>query len=277
MSISVLILTLNEAANLPDCLASVAWADDVVVLDSGSTDGTQAVARAGGARLQEHPFTDFASQRNHGLSQGALRHPWILHLDADERVTPALRDELLALAEDPSPAHAAYYIASQLVFRGRWLRFAGAYPAWQMRFARRDVRFVQVGHGQREAPGTPVGRLRAPLRHHALSKGLADWFERHNRYSTDEARREHEERAPLLGSLAGALTLDGVRRRRALKRVASRLPFRPLLRFAHLAVLRGGLLDGPAGWTYCRMMATYERMIVLKRAELRARDRGIEP
>ena len=154
--ISVLILTHNEERNIPRCLESVKWSDDVLVLDSYSTDHTVEIAKAAGARVIQRTFDDFAGQRNFGLRHGCLRHEWVLHLDADEVVTPGLSDELHRVVQ--SGGKDAYRLASRLMFRGTWLRHAGMYPTYQVRFGRRDrLSFVQVGHGQRET--TPLERI----------------------------------------------------------------------------------------------------------------------
>lgn len=265
MNISTLILTHNEAAALPACLASVAWCDDVLVLDSGSSDGTRDLARAHGARVLERPFDTFAGQRNFGVESGGLRHDWVLHLDADETVPSDLRAEM----EQRTAAEAvdAYRMPSRMMFRGRWLRHAGMYPTYQVRLGRRSVlRFKQVGHGQRETtPPERLGTLRNALIHDSFAKGLEDWFQRHNRYSTQEAVEARALLAAGRPDWAGLLAAtDPMRRRRALKQVAARLPCRPQLRFFYMYVLRRGFLDGAPGYTYCRLLALYEQMIVLK-------------
>lgn len=275
--ISVLVLTLDEEANLPRCLASVAWSDDVLVVDSFSTDRTVEVARAAGARVLQRRFDSFAGQRNFGLTEGGLRYEWVLHLDADEVVTPALHNEMAAAAR--RGAYDAYRVPSKMMFQGKWLRHAGMYPTYQVRFGRREkLGFVQVGHGQREAlDPARVGTLREPLVHYSFSKGLADWFERHNRYSTDEARQAFEDAAQGGPEWDGLLDSDPTTRRRALKALAARLPFRPTLRFLYMYGLRGGFLDGRAGFTYCRLLAAYEYMTVVKQRELRLRAAGTPP
>ena len=263
--ISVLILTLNEEANLPDCLASVDWADDVLVLDSGSTDRTTDIARAAGARVMERPFDSFAGQRNYGLRHGNLQHEWVLHLDADERVTSALRGELLNAAQHADKD--AFRVPSKMMFQGSWLKHAGMYPTYQMRFGRREVLlFRQVGHGQRgDLDPENVGTLQHPLVHHVFSKGVADWFERHNRYSTAEAMHALEHAEDGAVDWSGIFSLqDATRRRRALKDLSFRLPFRPLLRFLYMYVGRRGFLDGRAGFTYSMLLAIYEYMTTLK-------------
>jgi len=269
--ISVLILTLNEEVNIADCLDSVAWADDVLILDSGSEDRTVDIARDKGARVIHRPFDNFASQRNYGLQEGELEHDWVLHLDADERVTPALKDVLEKKARHA--AMRAYRVPSKLMFQDTWLKYSGMYPTYQVRFGRRDaLMFEQVGHGQRSAlPADRVGTIDEPLLHYAFSKGIADWVERHNRYSTDEAEHALETRAQSVdwGAFVGD---DPQARRRALKDLSYRLPFRPLLRFLYVYVGRFGFLDGRPGFDYAVLLSFYEYLIGLKRREWRRRN-----
>lgn len=269
MSISILILTLNEEANLPACLASVAWSDDVVVLDSFSQDATVAIAEHLGARVYQRAFDNFAGQRNYALEHIDFKHNWILHLDADEIVTPELQAEMRqAIASD---RYEAYRIPSKMMFLGRWLRHAGLYPSYQVRLGHRQrFRFQQVGHGQREAIAPDrIGTLGNPYLHYSFSKGLTDWFDKHNRYATDEARETLQLLAGTRGiDWAGLGSRDRTRHRRALKELSCRLPCRPLLRFLYMYVLRRGFLDGRAGLTYCCLLSLYEYLIVLKTREL---------
>jgi glycosyltransferase involved in cell wall biosynthesis len=261
--ISVLILTFNEEQNISACLESVKWSDDVLVLDSFSTDQTVELAKSAGARVMQKKFVNFAEQRNFGLIHGELRHDWVLHLDADERVSPELLPEMFDTIKDGR--RFAYQIALKVMFMGCWLRHAGLYPSYQVRLGHRNkLRFVQVGHGQRENLQPEfVGRLKGGLIHYSFSKGLHDWFEKHNRYSSDEVRHhlETETERVKTGALFSA---DPVRRRRALKQFSFHLPFRPSFRFAYMYFLRLGFLDGRAGFYYCRLLAAYELMIALK-------------
>ena len=276
--ISVVILTMNEAANLPRCLESIRWCDDILVLDSGSSDATQEIAKAAGARVMHRRFDSFAGQRNHAMEEGGLRHPWVLHLDADEVVRPELERELRAIATSESANFPVYRIPARIIFRGRWLRHAGMYPAYQVRFGRREtLRFVDHGHGQREVqPPEQVGTISAAFDHYNFSKGVNDWFARHLRYAKEEARQSLRERAEPV-RLSGMLSADATERRRSLKRLANRLPFRPALRFAYAYLLRGGFLDGSAGLQYARMLATYQRFIDLNLVELRDDARRSAP
>jgi glycosyltransferase involved in cell wall biosynthesis len=275
--VSVLILTLNEELNIQACLSALRGFDDILVLDSFSTDRTVQIAEAMGARTHRRAFDNFAGQRNFALEQLGFKHEWVLHLDADEVLTAELRDEIQRAIQNP--ACDAYRVPSRLMFLGQWLRYSGMYPTYQVRLGRKDkLRFVQVGHGQRETLDPQrIGTLKNAYLHHSFSKGLPDWFERHNRYSTDEAREAVARRQDGREiDWIGLASLEPTRRRRAFKDLSAVLPFRPLLRFLYMYVLRLGFLDGRAGWTYCRMLAIYEFMIVAKTREM-MRERGLPP
>jgi glycosyltransferase involved in cell wall biosynthesis len=271
--ISVVILTHNEETNIGRCLESVSWSDDILVVDSFSKDRTVEISKRQGARVIQRAFDDFSAQRNFATEQGNLKHEWVLHLDADELVTPELRAELSASVFGDKDA---YRVSSKLIFCGKFLRHAGLYPWYQVRFGRRQaLRFKQVGHGQRETlEPHRVGTLKASLLHFNFSKGLPDWIERHNRYSTAEAQQNvygyPNDDVPILDLLSSATD----RRRRAAKIFFRRLPCRAAIRFIYMYVFRGGILDGTAGFTYCRLLAWYEWLIVLKEREIRAHARG---
>jgi glycosyltransferase involved in cell wall biosynthesis len=266
--ISVLILTLNEEINLPRCLDSVAWSDDILVLDSFSTDRTLEIARTRGVRVLQNRFVNFAEQRNFGLQHGGFKHPWTFHLDADEEITPELKKEMLAVTR--ADAKDAYRVASKMMFQGRWLKHAGLYPWYQVRLGKRDaLTFVQTGHGQREnLDATRVGTLRNPMLHHSFAKGIEDWAEKHNRYSSAEALHFLATAGRQSLDWAGLCSASTDRRRRVLKSLFARLPCRPTLRFLYMYCVKLGFLDGAPGYTYCRLLAFYEFLIVTKIKEL---------
>jgi len=274
--LSVLILTYNEERNLSACLESVRWSDDVLVLDSFSADKTVEIAKAAGARVLQHRFVNFAEQRNFGIEQGGWKHEWILHLDADEVVTRELHREMLSRIRDSEKD--AYKLASKLVFENRWLRHSSLYPSYQVRLGRRDVlRFVQVGHGQREnLLPERLGTLNEALLHYLFSKGMDDWMEKHERYSTDEARNFAANLAGRPLDWRGLFSADVLRRRRALKHLSGRLPFRPAFRFIYMYFFRLGFLDGAPGFRYCRLLAIYESLIVQKIRQLRDKERAMK-
>lgn len=275
MSYSTLILTHNEAHNIGRCLESLAACDDVVVLDSGSTDATASIVAAHPARWFTRPFDDFAGQRNWAIDHVPFRHQWVLHLDADECLTPALHAEILETVRRDDCS--ACYVANKLMFMGGWIRRSSMYPFYQARLLRLgESRFEQIGHGQHLAFATRgTHRLAEPYIHHNFSKGVSDWLARHNRYSTDEARRIVSARPPGADSLWKAcFGAAGDERQQAFKALADRVPFRPLIRFLYLYVWKRGFLDGAAGYHYCRLMAIYDYLVRLKVRELRdAADR----
>ena len=269
--ISVVVLTHDEAINIERCLASVSWAGDVLVVDSGSKDGTQALAQALGARLLHRPFDNFANQRNFALDHGDLKYPWVLHLDADEEVSPELRAQMqAAAAADPEGHPAAYRTPSRLMLLGQWLRRSGMYPAYQVRFGRADkLRFHMVGHGQRETlPAQDLGTFTGHLVHHNFSKGISEWLTKHARYAQDEARMALAARGTVAwGDLFRAR--GALERRRVMKTLSHSLPARPILRFLYVYVGRGGFLDGRGGLRYALLLAAYQLAIDLNMAELR--------
>jgi len=263
---SVLILTLNEERDLPRCLASVRGCDDIVVLDSGSTDRTVALARAAGARVFARPFDNFAGQRNHAQREIPFRHRWVFHLDADEQMTPALDAECQSVAGRADVD--GFFVAPRMMFAGRWIPRCTDYPAYQARFVRAPgFTFIEVGHGQREAPQMRLDRLRSSYLHDLSSGGDEEWLARHRRY----ARAEAAQHLASAGAVpwADLWAKDPLRRRRALKHLSFSFPGRPALRFVYQYLLRRGFLDGRAGLHYCRLLARYEGFIVDELRRLR--------
>jgi glycosyltransferase involved in cell wall biosynthesis len=272
--ISVVVLTQDESENLPRCLASVDWTGDILVVDSGSTDGTRELAERLGARVLVRPFDNFAAQRNFALDEGRLIHEWVLHLDADETVSAELRREIEEIVVSGSTL-AAYRVPFRLMLMGRWLKHSGMYPGYQVRFGRRDrLRFHMVGHGQREALGPDeVGSLKGDLIHDNFSKGMLEWAAKHARYAREEAQSALEHAGTWRwGDLFRAGST--VERRRALKGLSYSLPMRPLMRFLYVYVLRRGFLDGLAGFRYARLMAWFQSLIDMNIVEGRRRETG---
>jgi len=272
--ISIVILSHNESINMGRCLASVAWSDDVLVVDSGSTDGTIEQAERLGARVMRRPFDNFADQRNFALDEGRLKHEWVLHLDADEVVTPELAREVQEIAAR-GQGRPGYRVPSRLMMMGRWLKHSGMYPSYQVRFGSRErLRFHMVGHGQRELldPGE-IGTMKGDLIHYNFSKGISDWLAKHARYARDEAA----------SALRGGetyrwrdllRTTDRVERRRLLKGLSHGIPMRPLARFVYIYLVRMGFLDGRPGLRYAMLIAIYQWAIDMNMIEQRQRGSG---
>lgn len=283
--LTVLMPVLNEELNLPAALASVAWADQVIVVDSHSSDRTVAIARAAGAEVVQFDYAGVGPKKKAwALAHAPIRNEWVLVLDADERATDALRVEIeAAIAADE---HDGYYIDREFMFLGRSLRCFR--PNWNLRLFRHrlarmeDLRMSDLPctgdneiHEHIEVAGT-MGFLRAPLLHDD-DRGLTAWLARHNTYATWEAHVYRKFRGEPLGfGPLSFLRMNAFRRKRALRRVWVRLPGRPVLRFATWYVARRGFLDGRQGFIFCVLMAYYEFIIGAKMRELATRDaRGI--
>lgn len=269
--LSAIILTFNEVQNIGPCLQSLDWADDVVLIDSGSTDGTVEAARhvRPDVRVFTNPFEDFGQQRNFALDHAGPLHDWILFLDADERCDAAFADAVRKSIADPA-GNVGFYLCYRNYFLGRWIKRCTMFPSWQLRLLKLgQVRYRKEGHGQRELTEGPLDYIHAPYDHYGFSKGIADWVARHNHYSTNEVELITNLRAEPL-RLRDVLSRDAVSRRRALKRLAAKVGFRPLARFVYLYFLRLGFLDGRAGLHFCLLRMAHEIHITVKLAEAEA-------
>lgn len=261
--LSIVVLTLNEANNIGECLDSAAAVPDRFVLDSGSTDGTVAIAASRGAYVAVNPFSSFGQQRNWAHDHLPLAHDWVLHLDADERLTPALLEEAQSAILADDGRLAGFYLAERTLLRGKWLRRAGQYPRYQARLVhRRRMRFIDHGHGQRESATLPFGTLLVPYDHYAFSHGVEAWLRKHVGYAAREVRQMLEA-GPPPGGLRALWSSDRVAARRAAKYWAMKMPCRPLLRWLQILILNAGILDGAVGLEYARMMKVFQEMIDL--------------
>jgi glycosyltransferase involved in cell wall biosynthesis len=273
MAISILILTLNEETNIAACLDALAGFDHIVVFDSLSKDRTVEIARAKGARIVERPFDNWASHQNWAMDNIEFRHPWVFYLDADERMTPELREEILAIARDSARPEVAFYCGRKNYFLGKWIRHAMP-PSLIMRFFKpKKIRFERLVNPVPVIDG-PHGYLRNYFEHYNFSKGITEWFDKHNKYSLLEAMEGMKLREKPVG-LGSLFSSDRFERRRALKELSFRMPLRPFLKFCWMYFLKRGFLDGRAGYTYCKLQSMYEYMIVVKMRELERKRRGL--
>ncbi len=272
-SVSTLIFTLNEGPNLHHCLDSLEWCDDIVVVDSYSTDETIELCRRRNIQSVQHTFSGFGSQRNWALSEIPLAHEWVLILDADERVPTELALELNRLAQTSPDCIGAYRLKRRFHLWGKWLRFSSLYPTWVVRFVRRPkVRYVNQGHSETQTVDGDLGQIEGYLidENH---KDLHAWFERQSRYSRQEADFEIEgENAR--DNWSDLVSRDPLRRRTVVKRIASQLPFRGTLYFMYCYILRLGFLDGRDGYVFCRMKALYQSMIAINKYDLKKNRRA---
>ncbi|MGH7996716.1 MAG: glycosyltransferase family 2 protein [Opitutaceae bacterium] len=276
---SVLIPTRNEAANLRACIESAADAEEIVVVDSASTDGTADLAWELGASVVDFRWNGtLPKKKNWALENLHWRNEWILILDADERLTPELSRELAATAAAPEAD--GYYINRRFWFMGGWLRHCGYYPSWNLRFFRHRLgRYEQLPGGtERDSGDNEVhehvllrgrsGRLKGEMDHYAFPT-ISVWLEKHDRYSNWEARLLASREAATAAARADLAA--PLARKRRLKRLARALPFRPTLRFWYHYFWRAGFLDGHRGYLFCRLMGIYEFLGMAKAAELKCR------
>lgn len=268
--VSVMVFTLNEEVHLPGCLESLRWCDDVIVVDSFSTDLTAEIAKQAGARVFQHRFTGFGDQRNWALTSVSPKHPWVLILDADERVPAELAEEFAKVLPEAPESIAAYRIRRRFHMWGRWLRHSSLYPTWVVRLVRVGrVQYVNRGHAETQDVHGSINDLAHDLIDENL-KGIDEWFERQNRYSSKDAQYEiNQESVPF--RLADIVDSDPLMRRAALKRVAAALPARAFIYFLYTYFIRGGFLDGRDGFIFCVMRAMYQNMIEIKKYDARRR------
>lgn len=271
---SIFILTHNEALDIAACIESAALCDDVIVVDSFSSDRTAEIATEmtqtyPQLRVVQHVFESHGQQRTWMLRNVASKYPWAYILEADERMTPALFAECKAAV--CAGDHAGYYVAERVMFMNKWIKRSTQYPRYQLRLLdKQRVWFDDYGHTEREVIEGSHGFLKETYPHYTCGKGFSRWIEKHNRYSTDEA---HETVRQLAGGRVSWRALLGgkseVERRRSLKDLSLRVPFRPLVRFVYMYFFLGGILDGRAGFTWCVLQAFYEYLILLKVWEIR--------
>lgn len=266
-NVSILILTKNEQQDLPGCLDSVSWSDDIHVYDSLSDDATTAIADSRGAHVTLRRFDNWAAHQNWGLTNIRFKHPWVFYIDADERMTPELVEAVTAAAADPGD-RVAFRIRRRDFLMGRWLKHVQASPYYMRLFRPEKMRYERLVNPISLADG-PVGDIDGYLDHFPFSKGMSHWINRHNSYSSFEAQQILANRAAgeKFSLIQALFASDFHRRRFHQKELFYRLPARPLIKFLLLYVLKRGFLDGRAGLTYAALQAIYEYFIVLKSRE----------
>lgn len=263
--ISVLILTKNEEQDLPGCLASVSWCDDVHVFDSRSTDRTVEIAKAAGAQVTSRAFDNWSAHQNWALANIAFKHPWVLYIDADERVAPELAENVLMVATAASPLSAYRIRRRDFAWNGRWLRHAQISPFYLRLFRPSKMRYERLVNPVSIVDG-PIGEVSGYLDHYPFSKGISFWLQRHIRYAELEARTIAENRmARRRFSLRRAFFCrDFSERRFHQKEFFYRLPCRPLVKFFYMLIIRRAFMDGRAGVTYVALQSIYEYFIQLQ-------------
>lgn len=276
MNLSILIPVKNEAENLPRCLQSVAWADEVFVVDSGSVDGTQRIAESFGAKVVQFEFNGiWPKKKNWALENVPFGNEWVFILDADEVLPPEAEAEMRAIVEDAQHPVDGYWINRRFMFMGRWLKHA-YYPNWNLRLFRHKLgRYEKLTNVNTQSGDNEVhehvivqgatGHLKCEMDHYAFPS-VEVFVEKHNRYSNWESRVEVDR---YLQSSANQLQASNVGIRRRLKQFSHRLPCRGLLRFLYVYIWQRGFLDGREGYYFARLHGFYEFLCVAKTYELK--------
>lgn len=274
--VTIIIHSLNEEVNIPFALDNViSWANQVCVMDSDSTDGTQRIVREKGAELYSRSCTreGLVEQRNWALENIPFRNEWVFILDADEQMEPELQAEVERLIRNDDGTKDGYWCRFKLIFMSRWIKRSSMYPSWSLRLFRHKL----VRYEKRDVNSHPLvkpGR-EGYLQEHILNedrRGFSFYIKRMDEFSTLEARAYDKRRRTVSQEslLTGRLFGNRAERRRFMKNLFIRLPFRPLLIFVFLYFVRLGFLDGRAGFDYAFFKAACEWAINVKHLELKA-------
>lgn len=287
MDLSVVVLTFNEEANLPRLLDTVETLGCAVFLvDSGSTDATEAVAAKHGARVLRNDFATHSTQWAWALANLPLRTEWVLALDADQSLTTELAEELQHLfSTEPGLQRLSefdgFFVKRRQVFRGRWIRHGGYYPKYLLKLFRRDKVSLDAGDlmDHHFSVSGRVGKLRFDLiEENKKEDDIGFWVDKHNRYATLIAREELlRGRGPLLPELKAWLFGSPDERVSGLKGLWRRLPLyvRPFLYFLYRYFLRFGWMDGKQGFVFHFLQAFWFRFLVdVKLEEIRWQERA---
>lgn len=279
--VSVLIPAKNEELNISACLESVSQADEIFLVDSQSSDRTVAIAESYGVKVVQFYFKGgWPKKKNWSLENLSFKNEWVLIVDCDERITSELWEEIEIVIKNEQ--YNGYYLNRKVFFLGRWIRYGGKYPDWNLRLFRHQQGRYENLHTE-DIPNTgdnevhehviltgKAGYLKNDMLHIDF-RDIYHWLERHNRYSNWEAKvyynlinnlnNQEEIKATFWG--------NSVQRKRFLKKIWVYLPNKPILRFIWIYLIRFGFLDGKAGYIYARLLSQYEYQIEVKLYELR--------
>ncbi|MDU1889047.1 MAG: glycosyltransferase family 2 protein [Dysgonomonas sp.] len=267
--ISILILTKNEEQDLPGCLESVKWSDDIHLYDSYSDDRTIDIALSYGAKVTQRKFDNWSAHQNWGLANIPFKYPWVLYIDADERVSEILKNRLLDF-DNKNMDFAAFEIQRRdHAWNGKWLKHAQISPFYLRLFQPSKMRYERLVNPV-SIPDGPISKMEGYLDHYPFSKGVKFWFQRHLGYADMEASMRLEDIGKGVDfSIKKALfSKDFTERRYHQKGLFYKMPFRPFIKWLYMIFIRRAFLDGKAGFTYATLQSIYEYFIVLKTKEL---------
>jgi glycosyltransferase involved in cell wall biosynthesis len=270
--LSVLIPTYNEEINLEDCMRSVVgWAGEIFVVDSFSTDRTVEIAKRYGAHVVQHEFHYPAQQRNWAIKNLPFKYDWLLMLDADERVSPELRDEIIDVVKEDGGGLDGFWMRYRLIFYGKWIRHCGWYPTWILRLVRHSkAKWEDRAVDEHIILDGRAGYLKNDLIHENL-RDMEFWIAKHNNYSTQNAIIYYNTiQGKTSGSVRSRLLGNQAERKRFIKeRIWPFLPCRSILFFIYLYIFRLGFLDGKQGLIFCLMQGIFQEFVTIKLWELK--------
>jgi len=267
--VSILILTKNEEQDLPGCLESVKWSDDIHLFDSFSDDKTVEIAESYGAKITKRKFDNWSAHQNWGLANISFKYPWVLYIDADERVSDDLKDSLINFDTTNIDFAACEIQRRDFAWNGNWLKHAQISPFY-LRFFRPDkIRYERLVNPV-SIPDGPISRLKGYLDHYPFSKGFKFWFQRHLGYADMEAtmRLKDMEKGTKFSLNKALFSKDFTEKRYHQKGLFYKLPFRPFFKWLYMVIIRRSFLDGRAGITYATLQSIYEYFIILKTNEI---------
>jgi len=267
--VSILILTKNEQQDLPGCLQSVSWCDDIHVYDSFSDDETVNIARNAGAHITQRKFDNWSAHQNWGLANIPFKYPWVLYIDADERVSEGLRTAILQLDPHAGPAVAYEIRRRDFAWNGRWLKHAQISPFYLRLFRPDKMRYERLVNPV-SIPDGPVAAIEGYLDHYPFSKGFRFWLQRHLGYADMEAsmRMKDLDKGVRFSVKKALFSKDFTEKRYHQKGIFYKIPGRPFIKWFYMVIWRRSFLDGSAGITYATLQSIYEYFIVLKTKEL---------
>ncbi|MBN1558896.1 glycosyltransferase family 2 protein [candidate division KSB1 bacterium] len=267
-NITAIVLTFNEEQDLARCLQSLTWCRKIILVDSGSTDKTLDIAAQWNCDIYKNEWPGFAGQRTWALQNTAIDSPWALFVDADEVIPEELAAEIRAAIHSDK---AAFYLCFKVMLFDKWVKHSSHFPVWHPRLCRVGAvtyKNAVTGHGETWDVNGEIGYLKTPYFHFSFSKGFSHWLAKHNRLSSMECdaflQSIHDKKK--IGEL---LCRDSHKRRQALRRLSFHLPLRPFLRFFYSYIVKGGFLEGQAGFVHCLLYLIYELMIQVKIIEKR--------
>jgi len=266
--ISAVIITFNEENIIEECLKSLSFANEIIILDSFSTDRTLEIASKYNVKIVQHNFDNYANQRNRLLNLVSGTSKWVLMVDADEIVSKELKCEILHVINYSNDNISLYNIRRKDIYNEKWLKYSSGYPTWFGRLFRNGDVWVEREINEEYHTKGKIGFLNEHLIHYPYNKGIGWWLNKHNLYSSLEAKLLNDNNDKII-NFKDLISLSPIIRRKVYKKIFYLLPFRPFIVFIILYFFKLGFLDGYLGYRICRLRSFYEMLINIKKEEFK--------